>query len=78
MIDFKKLEQPVDTGDKKILSQLEGLANECSLLHSATTRHDYDMGVTRWINDFTGELAFKKQRYLSHYLRKKYEYLHTK
>lgn len=75
MVDFKKLEHPKSDDDKEILSRLESLALECSLLVSATTRHDYDMGVSRWINDFSGDLAFRRQMYLSHYLRKKYDYI---
>lgn len=76
MIDFKK--QPVSSDDKDMLRSLESIAFECSLHVSPTARHDYDMKVSDWINSFTGDLAFRRQRYLSHYLRKKYEYMNDK
>lgn len=73
-----KLEQPKTEDDKEMLAKLESLALECSLHISPTVRHDYDMTVNRWINDFKEPLAFRRQRYLSHYLKKKYEYLGAK
>ncbi len=77
MIDLK-LEQPKTTDDKEMINQLEKLALGCTLHITATARHDYDMTVSNWINNFTGELAFRRHSYLTHYLKTKYRYMEAK
>ena len=75
MIDLKL---PKSSDDKEMLKTLESIAFESSLHISRDVRASYDRKVFDWINSFTGDLAFKKQRYITHYLVKKYEYLNGK
>lgn len=75
MIDLKL---PKITDDKDMLRTLESIAFESSLHISRDVKASYDEKVFDWINSFTGDLAFRKQRYITHYLVKKYEYLNGK
>lgn len=74
MIVLKKLDI---TDESEMFNQLERLANECNSFSSPVVRRDYDNRVIEWVNDFTGAIAFRKQRYLAYYLRKKIEYLNN-
>ena len=67
MLDLK-LEKPKTTDDKTMLETLEKIAFESSLHISPEVRDTYTEAVVDWINDFHPPLAYRRQRYLQHYI----------
>lgn len=77
MIDLK-LEQPKTTDDKTILESLEKIAFESSLHISEQVRTKYTEAVISWINNFYPPLAYRKQRYIRHYIATFNKYIEEK